>query len=395
MKYCVLIVDGAAGLPLADRGNKTTLELASTPNLDRMASGGMVGLVRNVPNGMEPSSACACMSVLGYDPAVYYRGRSAIEAISMGIPFDKNDVLFRCNLVAIRDGAMWSYCAGHISSNEGRALIEEIDKKLGGKDVKFYTGVSYRHICKISGYAEALSAVCTPPHDIPNKPIAEFLPHGLGSKPLSELMERSCDVLRNHPVNIKREKSGEIPATMIWLFWSSGKIPKLPSFKKKYGLSGAMTSGVDLLRGLAKMTGLDIIDIPGVTDNIDNDYTAQAIGALKAFENHDIVVIHVEAPDEAGHSGSAENKIASIEMIDHEIVSRLIDWKADNLRILVMPDHPTPVAVQTHTADPVPYVMWGEGIAHNGAKRFTESEAKGTGIFGADGYNIMDKFLRG
>jgi 2,3-bisphosphoglycerate-independent phosphoglycerate mutase len=395
MKYCVLIVDGAAGLPLADRGNKTTLELSSTPNLDCMAKEGTAGLVCNVPNGMEPSSACACMSVLGYNPAVYYRGRSAIEAISMGIVFNDNDVLFRCNLVAVRDETMWSYCAGHISSNEGRTLIEEIDKKLGGKSVKFYPGVGYRHICKISGYAEALSAVCTPPHDIPNKPIAEFMPHGAGSKPLIDLMECSREVLRNHPVNIKREKSGEIPATMIWLFWSSGKIPKLPSFKKKYGLSGAMTSGVDLLRGLAKMTGLDVLEIPGVTDNIDNDYAAQAVGALKAFEDHDLVVIHVEAPDEAGHSGSAANKISAIEMIDKEIVGRLLKWKNDDLRVLAMPDHPTPVSVQTHTAAPVPYVMWGKGIVHNGAKRFTESEAKSTGFLGADGYNVMDKFLRG
>jgi len=290
---------------------------------------------------------------------------------------------------------MWSYCAGHISSNEGRALIEEIDKKLGGKGIKFYPGVGYRHICKISGCAEALSAVCTPPHDIPNKPIAEFMPHGTGSKPLIDLMERSRDVLRNHPVNIKREKSGEIPATMIWLFWSSGKIPKLPSFKKRYGLSGAMTSGVDLLRGLAIMTGLDVLEIPGVTDNIDNDYAAQAIGALKALENHDIVVIHVEAPDEAGHSGSAANKISAVEMIDREIVSRLLKWKGDSLRVLVLPDHPTPVSVQTHTSDPVPYLIWGKGILHNGAQRFTETEAKSTGIFWADGYNVMDKFLRG
>ncbi len=394
MKYCVLIVDGAAGLPLVDHGDKTTLELALTPNLDRMAKAGTVGLIRNVPSGMEPSSACACMSVLGYDPSVYYRGRSAIEAISMGIPFDDNDVLFRCNLVSVRDGTMWSYCAGHISSDEGHALIEEIDKQLGGKGVKFYPGVGYRHICKLSGCEEALSAICTPPHDIPNKSIAEFLPHGPGSKPLIDLMERSREVLRNHPVNIKREKSGGIPATMIWLFWSSGKIPKLPSFKRKYGLSGAMTSGVDLLRGLAKMAGLDVLEIPGVTDNIDNDYAAQAVGALNALDNHDIVVIHVEAPDEAGHSGSAENKISSIEMIDRDIVSRLLDWNDDNLRVLVLPDHPTPVAIQTHTSDPVPYVMWGTGIAQNGAKRFTEIEAKSTGVLGADGYNVMDKFLR-
>ena len=394
MKYCVLIIDGAAGWPIPERGNKTTLELASMPNLDRMAQEGTVGLVRTVPPGMEPSSAIACMSVLGYDPALYFKGRSAIEAISMDVPFNDEDILFRCNLVAVKDGAMWSYCAGHISGDEGRVLIEAINKELGGKNICFYPGVGYRHICKITDHDIALDAVCTPPHDIPGKPIAEFMPRGPGSAILVDLMERSRYVLSDHPVNVKREAEGKIPATMIWLFWGSGKIPALPSFKTKYGLKGAITSAVDLLRGLAKMSGLDVINIPGVTDNIDNDYSAQATGALKALGDHDIVVIHVEAPDEAGHSGSAENKKLSIEMIDREIVGRLLAWNGDAIRILVMPDHPTPLAVQTHTAEPVPFVIWGEGITANGAQRFSEAEAKSTGILVEEGYNIMDKLVR-
>ena len=393
MKYCVLIIDGASGWPIPERGNKTTLELAATPNLDRMAKEGMVGMVRTVPPGMEPSSACACMSVLGYDPTIYFRGRSAIEAISMDVPFNDKDILFRCNLVAVKDGAMWSYCAGHISGDEGRVLIEAINKKLGGNNIHFYPGVGYRHICKLTGHDNALAAICTPPHDIPDKPIAEFIPHGPGSEILVDLMERSRDVLNGHPINVKRQSKGEIPATMIWLFWSSGNIPTLPSFKNKYGLKGAITSAVDLLRGLGKMSGLEILDISGVTDNIDNDYVAQAKGAINAFDNHDIVVIHVEAPDEAGHSGSAENKRLSIEMIDREIVSRLLAWNGDAIRVLVMPDHPTPVTIQTHTEEPVPFVIWGKGITANGARRFSEAEAKNTGIFIEYGYNIMDKLV--
>jgi 2,3-bisphosphoglycerate-independent phosphoglycerate mutase len=344
---------------------------------------------------MEPSSAIACMSVLGYDPSIYYKGRSAIEAISMDVPFDDRDVLFRCNLVAIKDGMMWSYSAGHISREEGRALIEALNNEIGGKDVCFYPGVGYRHICKITDHEIGLEAICTPPHDIPNKPIAEFMPRGPGSELLVDLMERSRYVLSDHPVNLNRISRGEIPATMIWLFWASARIPALPSFKQKYGLSGALTSGVDLLRGLGKMAGLDILDIRGVTDNIDNDYAAQASGALEALEVHDIVIIHVEGPDEAGHGGSADNKRISVEMIDREIAARLLEWKADDIRVLVMPDHPTPIAIQTHTDEPVPFVIWGKGINANGAGSFSEADAEGTGFFVQEAYNIIDKLLRG
>lgn len=394
MKYCVLIIDGAAGLPLPERGGKTCLELAHTPNLDAMAPEGVLGLARTVPPGMEPSSACACMSVLGYDPEVYYRGRAAIEAKSMGIPIDDGDVVFRCNLVAIRDGKMWDYSSGHIETSQAQALISALDENLGSDKVHFYPGVSYRHICKISGREDTLLANCTPPHDIPDKSIDEFIPSGLGSDLLRDLMSRSEVVLRDHPVNIERRAGGDIPATMIWLFWGSGKVPDMPSFKQVYGLDTAMTSGVDLLRGLARMTEMDILDIPGVTDGPDNDYAAQAVGALKALEEHDLVVIHIEAPDEAAHAGSIDDKMEAIQRADAEVLSRLRNWDQGSLRLLVMPDHPTPIKTRTHSDNPVPFMLWGAGFTANGAKRFTESEAKSTGLFIEEGYNIMSRLIQ-
>ena len=390
MKYCVLIIDGASGWPLPERGNKTTLELANTPNLDQMAREGFVGMARTVPPGTEPSSACACMSVLGYDPTIYYRGRSGIEAISMGIPVSQDEVAFRCNLVTVQDGKMLSYCAGHISSEEGRDLIAAVGNKLGSDTIHFYPGVGYRHICKLSGQEDTLQASCTPPHDIPNKIVNEYMPSGAGSDILRDLMVSSTEVLRDHPVNRKRIDRGEMPANMIWLFWGSGKIPELPPFRQKYGLSAALTSAVDLLRGLAKMANIDILDIRGVTDGLDNDYSAQAQGALSALETHDLVIIHVEAPDEAGHAASVDAKIEAIERVDSDVVGEILSWKSDAMRVLALPDHPTPIATQTHSSEPVPFVLWGQGVEKNGARRFNEAEAKGTGVSIDAGYGLMD-----
>ncbi|MDD5038315.1 MAG: cofactor-independent phosphoglycerate mutase [Dehalococcoidales bacterium] len=391
MKYCVVIIDGAAGLPLPERGGKTCLELARTPNLDAMAREGTIGLVRTVPPDMEPSSACACMSVLGYDPKVYYRGRAAIEAKSMGIPVANGEVVFRCNLVAIRDGKMWDYSSGHISTGEAQQLVSALNESLGNDHVRFYPGVSYRHICKISGREDTLLTTCTPPHDIPGKPIDEFLPRGSGSDLLRDLMKCSEVVLQQHPVNVKRKSRGDTPATMIWLFWGSGQIPDTPPFHQVYGVTAAMTSGVDLLRGLAQMMGMAILEIPGVTDGPDNDYVAQAVGALLALEKHDMVVIHIEAPDEAGHAGSIEEKVEAIERIDKEVISRLYSWRGDAMRVLLMPDHPTPIKIQTHSPDAVPFLLWGTGFTANGGKRFTEAEAGTTGLFIDAGYNIMGR----
>jgi len=393
MKYCIVIIDGAAGWALPERGGKTCLDLAYTPNLDTMAQEGVLGLARTVPPGMEPSSACACMSVLGYDPKVYYRGRATIEAKSMGITIGDADVVFRCNLVAVRDGKMWDYSSGHISTSEAQQLILALEENLGSVQVHFYPGVSYRHICKISGREDTLLATCTPPHDIPGKPIDEFMPKGQGSDLLLDLMKRSEAVLYDHPVNVERRAGGDIPATMIWLFWGTGNVPYMPPFKQIYGVDAAMTSGVDLLRGLAQMTEMEILDIHGVTDGQDNDYSAQAIGAIKALEEHDLVVIHIEAPDEAGHAGAIDDKIEAIQRVDREVLSRLRNWRTNNLRMLIMPDHPTPIKIQTHTDEPIPFLLWGVGFTTNGAKRFTEAEAKTTGLLIEQGCNIMGRLV--
>ena len=392
MKYCVLIIDGAAGRPLPERGGMTCLELAHTPNLDAMTPEGILGLVRTVPPGMEPSSACACMSVLGYDPGVYYRGRAAIEARGMGIAINDDEVVFRCNLVAVDDEKMRSYSSGYIGTGEAQALIAALNESLGGDEVRFYPGVSYRHICKLKGHEDTLLAACTPPHDIPGKPIAAFLPRGPGSDFLRDLMARSEAVLRDHPVNVARRARRDIPATMIWLFWGSGELPDMPAFQTVFGLNAALTSGVGLLRGLARIAGMEVLDIAGVTDGPDNDYAAQADGALKALDGHDLVVVHIEAPDEAAHDGSIDDKVEAIQRVDREVIGRFRSGRED-LRLLIMPDHPTPIEVQTHTADPVPFLLWGPGFAANGAKRFTEAEARNTGFSLTEGYKIMGRLV--
>ena len=394
MKYCVLIIDGAAGWALPEHGGKSCLELAHIPNLDATAREGVVGLVRTVPPGMEPSSACACMSVLGYDPRVYYRGRSAIEARSVGVPIAEGEVVFRCNLVAVREGKMWSYSSGHISTDEAQVLVAALNERLGSDQACFHPGVSYRHLCKINGREDTLLASCTPPHDIPDRPIAEFLPRGQGSDLLRDLMTRSEAVLKEHPVNIERQARGDIPATMIWLFWGSGRIPDMPPFKEVHGLDAAMTSGVDLLGGLARMAGMEVLDIPGVTDGLDNDYAAQADGALRALDRRDLVVIHVEAPDEAAHAGSVADKVEAMQRVDKEVVGRIRSWNSGALRVLILPDHPTPIEIRTHSDEPVPFVLWGPGFMPNGAKGFTEAQAKSSGLLVDEGYSIMGRLTR-
>jgi 2,3-bisphosphoglycerate-independent phosphoglycerate mutase len=392
MKYVVLIVDGAAGLPMPEHKNKTCLELARTPNLDALAKQATLGLARTVPPGMEPGSAVACMSVMGYNPAVYYGGRAAIEAASMGIAVGEGEAVFRCNLVNTECGVMKDYSGGHITTAEAAEIIKTLNETLGGKDKIFYPGVSYRHILKLKGHDEVLKAQCTPPHDISGKPIKEFLPQGPGKELLVDLMKRSEEVLKGHKINAARVKKGLLPITTIWLFWGCGRVPAMPSFKKTYGLTSAMTSAVDLLKGLAKMASIDILDIKGITDGPDNDNAGQAAGALKALDDHDLAIIHIEAPDEAGHGGHADVKIKAIEDIDCDVVAQLRNYAGD-LRVLVMPDHPTPIILRTHTGDPVPFLIWGKGIKNNGAARFTEAEGKKTGNFIPDGYKIMESFL--
>jgi 2,3-bisphosphoglycerate-independent phosphoglycerate mutase len=300
-------------------------------------------------------------------------------------------VVFRCNLVTVQDGKMADYSAGHITTAESRQLIEAINEKLGSDTIRFYPGVAYRHICVIKGHEETLGAKCTPPHDIPGKAVSDYLPQGKGSKILLDLMARSEAVLRDHPVNKARQARGELPATQIWLFWGTGKLPEMPTFKDTYGLSAAMTSAVDLLKGLAIMANIDVLEIKGVTDGPDNDYDAQIERAIESFAKHDLVIVHIEAPDEAGHGGLVEEKVQAIENIDLKTISHLRNYTVQPLRVLVMPDHPTPIKVRTHTPDPVPFLLWGAGFKNNGARRFTEAEAAKTGVSISEGYKIMAK----
>lgn len=384
-------MDGAAGRPLKERGSKTTLQLARKPNLDRLAREGSVGLARTVPPGMEPGSAVACMSVLGYDPSVYYRGRSAIEAKSLGIPLKPGDVTFRCNLINVKDGILASYSAGNITSLDSHPLMKSIQEKLGSERVHFYPGVDYRHIAVIKGGGALLQAECTPPHDIPGQPVAGYLPKGAGSDLLRDMMESSKPVLADHPANLARIAAGNLPATQTWLFWGSGEVPGLPLFTKRYGLMAAMTSAVDLLNGLAKMSGMTVLEIKGVTAGPDNDYAAQAAGVLKALDSHDLVVVHIEAADEAGHSGDVDAKIEAIEQTDRHVIGAMLGLKIP-LRLLVMPDHPTPIESRTHNADPVPFLMWGPGFPHSGASSWDEDTAVATGAAFMQGHLIMDRF---
>ena len=395
MKYVVLITDGASGWPLDAFGGRTSLETADIPNLDRLAREGTSGVAYTVPDGMEASSAVACMSVLGFDPVAYYAGRGPIEAMAMGIDLEPGQVAMRCNFVTVIDGVMVSYSAGNITSPEAAALVETLQEALGDERVQFYPGVGFRQIVTVRKGADLLDTAFIPPHDIADRPTSGAEPAGLGRELGLGLMERSKALLAGHPVNEARVARGLPPATQIWLFWPGMRPGEMPSFAEAYGVSGALTSGVDLLRGLALQTGLTYLDIAGVTDEADNDYAGQMAAALAALDHHDVVFVHVEAPDEASHAGDAEGKVRALENIDALMVAQVIARRqaGDDLRILVMPDHPTPVAIKTHVAEPVPFVMWGAGVPANGAQAFTEKEARATDFAVAPGHLLLQRFL--
>ena len=392
MKHVIVILDGAAGWPLAELGGLTTLAAANTPNLDALAYAGRTGLAQTVPDGAEPSSAAACTAILGYDPIASFVGRGAIEAASMGITLAPDEVALRMNLVNTGDGIMASYACGHITTPESRAMVAELAEVLSDDTFRFYPGVAYRHILVVKGHNELMNASFTPPHDISDKPIAGQLPRGVGSEVLLELMERARGVLATSNTNAARVASGGLPATEIWPFWPGMAPAGLRPFTETYGVSAAMTSGVDLLNGLAVLLGIDRLDIPGVSDGADNDYAAQAEGGLAALDDHDLVVIHVESPDEEGHAGDVAGKVAAIEAIDREVIARVRDYTGE-LRILCMPDHPTPIALKTHVGEAVPFVFAGSGIASSKATGFHEVEAAATGIVVDPGYGVMSMLL--
>ena len=401
MKYAVIIGDGMADRPLGELEGKTPLQASYTPNMDTLAQKGTVGMVRTIPAGMPPGSDIANLSILGYDPFIYYSGRAPLEAASMKIELEDNDIAYRCNLVTLTgtgagvNRVMADYSAGHVSTEEARELISALEQELGGSNISFYPGVSYRHL--MLWRDGEFEADCTPPHDIINRETAGHLPSGKGDDFLIDLMQRSLSVLDKHPVNKKRISEGKAPANSIWL-WGQGKKPEIPTFREKYGLSGALVSAVDLTKGLGAYAGFEVLDVPGATGYLDTNYKGKAEYSLKALERHDLVYIHVEAPDEAGHSGNFRDKIKAIEDFDSLVVGRVMEGlKAfDEHRILLMPDHQTPVEIRTHTDDPVPFTVYDsskERCTENMLYDEQISEREGITVVD-EGHTLMDHFIK-
>lgn len=394
MKHCIVILDGAAGWPMTELGGKTTLQAAATPHLDELVALGQIGMAVTVPSGFEPSSAAACTSILGYDPVADYVGRGAIEAASMGISLGPDEVALRLNLVTLSDGRMASYAAGHISTEESRAIVTALAESLDDRVFRLYPGVAYRHILIVTGHPELVDLAYTPPHDISGKPFEPYLPKGEYAELLLGYMGRARTILENNGVNRCRAGEGHFAATDVWPFWPGVAPQSMVPFTDRHGASAAITSGVDLLNGLAVLFGIDRLEIEGVTDGPDNDYAAQARGALAALDDHDLVVIHVESPDEEGHAGDWQGKVAAIEAIDREVISRVRAYAAATpTRILAMPDHPTPVEIKTHVGEPVPFVLAGPGVESSGYEGYDEQTAHDAGLVVDPGRGVMDLLL--
>ncbi len=395
MKYFVLCPDGAADWPISALGNKTPLEAAKMPHLARLAKEGTVGRALHIPAGMDSGSDICCMSLLGFDPAKYHSGRAPLEAKSLGVELAPEDIAIRCNTVTVEDGTMVDFTAGHIKTDESKQLIEAMEAACGRDGLHFYPGVSYRHLL-VMRRGEPLNVTCTPPHNITGKSALDHLPQGEHAAVLLDLMEKSKAIFAQHPVNEARLKNGDSAATQVWL-WGHGRRPSLPLFKDSYGLSGAIISAVDLLRSLGLYLGFEVLKVPGITGYIDTDYDAKGDYAVKALEKSDLVFVHVEAPDECGHQGDAPNKVRSLERIDEAIVARVLDsavGRSGNLRVLVCPDHPTPVALKTHATEPSPFLAWGPGFAPTGLA-YHEAQARLSKIQLKHGHELMGKFLRG
>jgi 2,3-bisphosphoglycerate-independent phosphoglycerate mutase len=400
-KRLVLVIpDGMADLPLADHGGRTPLEMVPTPAMDALASSSVVGTVKNVPAGMSPGSDIAIMSLLGYDPAKYHTGRAPLEAAGMGIPLGQDDVAWRCNLVTLDpdDGAeipghrMRSYSAGHIGDLEGRAIVEDLQRELGDDGLVFHPGVSYRHLLLWRGGPSRL--LTTPPHDITDRMVDEHLPDGDRSGEVLGLMDHARDHLISHPVNTDRRARGDLPANSIWL-WGQGARPSMPTMSASHGLSGSIITAVNLVRGLGVLAGLTPVDVPGATGYIDTNYEGKADAALAAVREGELVVVHIEAPDEAGHGGNLDDKRTAIRDFDSRFLARLIDGlhKIGPFRLLLLPDHPTPLATKTHSSDPVPFLLYDSDLPASGPSSFSEATAAATGLSFASGPALFLHFI--
>ena len=401
MKYVVILGDGMADMPVSELGGKTPLQKAHTPNMDRLAREGLIGRVRTVPKGMHPGSDVANLSILGYDPREYYSGRAPLEAASIGIELDAGAVAFRCNLVTLKfnkdrtRAIMEDYSSGHITTPEARELIMEIDRTLGSEKIRFYPGTSYRHLMV---WADgSVDIECVPPHDILGKEIMDYLPVGAGEQVIRNLMQESVGILDRHPVNLERTKEGKNPGNSIW-FWGQGRRPEMPKFYEKYALTGALVSAVDLTKGLGIYAGFGILEVPGVTGWLDTNYEGKAEATLEALKKVDFVYLHVESPDEAGHSGNYENKLKAIEDFDKLVVGNVMEGmkRFAEYRILLLPDHPTPLAMRTHTDEPVPFALFDSRVKReNKDVVYDESinERNDILVF-EEGHKLMDYFIK-
>lgn len=402
MKYAVVLCDGMADTPVPQLNNQTPMTAANKPCMNKLAKQSEVGLLKTVAPGLKPGSDVANLSVMGYEPAKYYTGRSPLEAASIGIDLKNTDVTLRCNLVTLTDEPEYSdktildYCADDISTAEAKVLIEYVQEKLGNDVFKFYPGVSYRH-CLVWSNGNPKPGVLTPPHDITGKPIKEYIPKGDYVDGLYDLMVKSYDILKDHPVNIERVKRGKKPANSIWL-WGEGMKPILDSFESKYKVKGSVISAVDLLKGIGICAGMATPDVEGATGYIDTNFEGKLQAAINEFDRgQDFVYIHVEAPDECGHRGEAENKVKAIELIDEKILAPIVDYlekSGDDFKILVCPDHPTPLEIRTHTSNPVPYMVYTSNKkVDSGVDVFDEKSAAATGVYNDNGFTLMGTFI--
>lgn len=386
-----------ADYPIKELGERTPLEVARTPNMDYIVKNGRLGRVKTIPDKMNPASDVANISILGYDPQQFYTGRGPLEAANLGINLCSDDIAFRCNLITASGDILRDYSAGHISSHEAEMIIASLNDKLGNDQIEFYPGVSYRHLMLIRNATNPNleKVVCKAPHDIIGQSIAKNLPKGKDADFIINLMQESRNILEKHEINLVRLDLKENPANMIWL-WGQGKKPNMPTFKDKYGLTGSVISAVDLIKGLGRIIGLDVINVVGATGYYDTDYEAKGRAALKALQEKDFVFVHVEAPDEAGHNGDLREKITAIERFDLLVVGTILEAfkDRDDFRILILPDHATPVSLKTHTSDIVPLAMFGKGIASDGFEKYSEKEAEKAKLVFENGCELMDYFMR-
>ncbi len=402
MKYLVLIPDGMADEPIGELGGLTPMQKANKPNTDALAAKSIVGTVSNVPDGMVPESDTANMAILSFDPKIYSKGRSPLEAVSMGIEMMPEDTAYRCNVVTLtedqdkyEDRIILDHSADEISTEEADKLIKTLEEKLGNEYRKFYTGVSYRHCLIWKNGNDKYNFMR--PHDILGKRIGEYLPsEENGGAEFLELMKKSYDILKDHPVNIDRKARGLKPANSAWL-WSPGKKPRLPSFKQKWGLNGAVISAVDLIKGIGLCAEMKSIDVEGATGNVHTNYDGKANAAIEAFKDGaELVYIHVEGPDECGHRAEIENKVKAIELIDEKILGPVYEYLKESgeaFKIMILPDHPTPIHIRTHSIDPVPFMIYSSECNECGVNTFDEFTARSTGRYIPDGYTLMEHLI--